>query len=145
MKIDYDGQVYDLDLAAVTLKQAMVIQGYVGMSVMKLLEQFANVEEDTPELLLAIGAIYWLMHNQAGHQFPIADADFPLTKFLEAFFTALRDENLLTLVAPEPEAGAGPTGPSPAASPSPPDPPSPEPNQTPTGQEAIPAAAPAGS
>lgn len=129
MKIDYGGQVYDLDLEAVTLKQAMVIQGYVGMSIAKLFDQFSHVEEDTPELLAAVGAVYWLMKNQAGEQFPIADADFPLVPFLTAFFTALKAEGLMT-AEPSGEAAVDPTSSGqapPAVSPSLPAPSSPSP------------------
>lgn len=115
MKIDYEGRVYDLDLANFTLKQAMAIQGYTGMPVMKLFEQFKDIEEDTPELLMAIGAIFWLMKNQAGEVFPIADSDPPLVPFLKAFVPALMAE------VPDAEPGAEPvpTVPSRPASPSP--------------------------
>lgn len=119
MKVDYEGQVYDLDLENFDLKQAMAIQGYTGMSIMKLFSQLKEVEEDTPELFLALGAIYWLMQNQAGNIYPIADTNFPVAKFTESLFRAmLADEPQPP--TPEPEGEPGPTVPSPASSPSPP-------------------------
>lgn len=120
MKVDYQGQVYDLDLENITLKQAMAIQGYCGMSIKKLFAQFSGLDEDaddTPEMFMALGALYWLMQNQAGNVFPIADADFPIEPFTEALFRGfLADQP----AEPEPEAEPGPTVPSPASSLSPP-------------------------
>lgn len=118
MKIDYDGQVYDLDIEAITLKQAMVIQSYTGMSVMTLFDQVGK-DEDSPEQLKAIAALYWLMCNQAGEQFPIADMDFPLLKFLQALLAGLTAETPAAAEG-EGEGEAGPTVPGEAPSPSPP-------------------------
>lgn len=121
MKIDYGGQAYELDLTAITNKQAMVIQSFIGMSIKQLFDQFEEIEEDTPELLRAITCVYWLMKNQAGEKFPIAEAEFPLVPFLEAFFTALVGEAKAAAPAQpqEPEGEPGPTLPPPAASASP--------------------------
>jgi hypothetical protein len=135
VKIDYDGEVYDLDLEAITLKQAMVIQSYTGMSVMKLFERVA-ADEDSPEQMKAIAALYWLMMNQAGRQFPIAETDFPLLKFLQALLAGMVTEAPAQADA---EAEPGPTGPSPAPSASPPVLLSPAPSPSPGGREVTPA------
>jgi len=115
MKITYEGEDYDLDLQRFTLKQAMAIQSYAGTSIKGLFEtveaQFEESAEDTPELFKALGALYWLMMNQAGNVFPISDTDFPVVDFTAALFQGLLDS------APAADSGAEPGPTQPPASP----------------------------
>lgn len=144
MKITFEGRDWDLDTEHIRFQHAMGIQSWTGMSIAGWedsldfeTDEQGNVKNPPPEWLKSIGALYWLMLAQNDVTTPIADVDFDLSGFLEAFMAALAAEiaQRKADAAPEPD----PTPPpSPAAAP-----PSPAPS-TQTATTPMPAALPEG-
>lgn len=103
MNITYDGRDLTLDIEAITTKQAIVIQGYSGFTLMPLLN---GVREGDPR---AITAIAWLAYTQSGDTLAIAELDIAVFRFLEAFNTASQAAKAAEPPDPQPAgAEAGP-------------------------------------
>jgi hypothetical protein len=92
VKIEFEGRTWEFDSEEITLQQAMTIQLHTGMSIgewedsLDLPEdEHGNVQNPGPEWLKSLQCVYWLMKSQNGEKTPIADADFVLSKFLQAF------------------------------------------------------------
>ena len=117
MKVDFGGRSWELDLTDIDLKPAMVIQGYMGMSLRQWGECLQDDEvpdpdengnpvlddegrvrtkvlsaADKPEFLRSLAAVYWLMLAQNGETCPIADVDFKVGAFADAVFDAMAAE-----------------------------------------------------
>lgn len=138
MKVRFEGRDWELGLSDIDLKPAIVIQGYMGMSINKWVDSLNDKADedggitwsaaDQPEYLKSLGALYWLMKQQNGVHYPIADTNFPVGAFSQAMAEAQAAEAAAQIEEyansePEPD----PTSPPPPASE-----PSPEPASTPT-------------
>ena len=99
MKIEFEDQVWDLDLTHVTYKQAYAIQLFTGMSIGEW-EDSIEVGEDEdgnpvnppPEWVKSIGALYWLMRSQGGDKIAFDDMDFEFGPFLVAVMEGMAAE-----------------------------------------------------
>jgi hypothetical protein len=58
MKLDYEGTEYELDFDEITVAQATYIQAKTKLTLLKLVEGFAEGSMD------ALRAVWWLMHAQ---------------------------------------------------------------------------------
>ena|SRR5258708_6654578 len=87
MKIDYDGRAWELDLDDIGLKQAMVIQSHMGMSVTAVLALLDH--PDSLDWVRVVACVHWVMLAQDGQERPL-DADFPVIRFADAFVTAIQ-------------------------------------------------------
>lgn len=141
MRVHFEDRDWELDLSDIWLKPAIVIQSYMGMSINRWVESLNDEADadgvitkpaaDQPEFLKSIGALYWLMNQQNGVEFPIADVNIPLGAFTEAVAAAQAAEatqQLEDLANSEPD----PTTPPPPVSA-----PSPESASTPTPQPSV--------
>jgi hypothetical protein len=132
--IDFAGTRYELDTTHISFKHAMVVQSYTHLGIDAWLESTGfevdvdgkTVKNPPPEWLTSIGALYWLMLAQNDVKEPIADMDFDVQDFYQAYIKAAVAE--LERALAETQAEAGPTVPSPPSPPSlPAAPPSPGP------------------
>jgi hypothetical protein len=143
--IDYAGTRYELDTSHISFKHAMVVQSYTGLGIDAWLEstgfevdaETQTVKNPPPEWLKAIGAMYWLMLAQNDVKAAIAEIDFDVQDFYQAYLTGAMADLERALAEAKAAEAADPTKPS---QPSPPDdPPSTGPS-TPTGTTPTPRA-----
>lgn len=79
MKVNWDGDVYELDLDEIDVSQACTIKREWHLTLLGLDN---GLNEADPEALLAI---YWLMHQQTeGKTLGIRDINFKVVKFASA-------------------------------------------------------------
>jgi hypothetical protein len=91
MKIEFADRVWQVDVDALTLAQAVVITGRMGGS----LTDWEKALEDpnSGDWLKALQALYWLQLAQDGQHVPIGDVDFPVLKYAQAVAAAIeRDQ-----------------------------------------------------
>jgi hypothetical protein len=86
MKIEFEGRTWEVETGDLTVQQAMVITSYLGTSLNGW--QTAMTDPESPHWLKAIQCLYWLMLAQDGQNVPVADTDFALVKFADAFADA---------------------------------------------------------
>lgn len=124
MRIDFEGRTWELDPSRVQFQQAMVIQSYTGMSIGEWedsIEVRAEVGPDgkervinpPPEWLKSVGALYWLMHAQAGDKIAISEMDFDFGAFMVALMvgTAREVERVRAEEAGKPDPTSSPSFP----------------------------------
>jgi hypothetical protein len=109
LKIGWEGRTWEIDTAEVTLKQAMVIQARMGTSINGWAK--ALLEADGDKWLTAMECLYWLMLAQDGQQVPVADLDFPVLKYANAFADAqLSKDEAAPDAEPDPTSSAALNG-----------------------------------
>lgn len=86
MKIEFEGRTWDIDESEIGLQQAVVITGYLGVSLQGWSEACLN--PDGPLWLKSMQCLYWLMLQQDGQHVPLADVDFAVMRFAEAWADA---------------------------------------------------------
>lgn len=120
MIIKFGGRDWEFEHEA-TLQQGIVIQSYTGMSINAWEKSLEEI--DKPEFLKSLAAVYWLMLAQNGETAPIAEVDFPMRKFIDAYGDALAadlEQRKAAAAVPEPEPGPtipatpGPRSPEPS-------------------------------
>lgn len=133
MKIEFEGQTWELDTTHISYKHAMGIQSHTGMSIADWLDATGLESEDEeggegttiknpgPQWLPAVGGLYWLMRQQNGKPVAFDDMDFDYTDFYGAYLNgivALLEQRKAERAAKAKAAEADPTRlPSPTASP----------------------------
>lgn len=78
MKIEFEGQTWELDTHAVTLKQGVAIHLAYGMTINDYIKGLGVLDSR------AYHVAYWLMRQQAGEKIALADADCPMIAFMDA-------------------------------------------------------------
>jgi len=97
MKIDFEGRTWSYDDEDITVDDAEVIEKETGGSVADWAQSRAGVGSKAYRIL------YWLMRSQNGDPVPLADVNFRLLPFVEAFTNALRAETATAeAAAPDP-------------------------------------------
>lgn len=123
MRIEFESRVWDLDPTHIQFQQAMVIQSFTGMSIGEWEDSIeVTAEKDPvtgeervinppPEWLKSIGALYWLMHAQAGEKIPISEMDFDFGDFMLALMagTARELERVQAEAASKPDPTSSPS------------------------------------
>jgi hypothetical protein len=99
LKIEWQGETWQLDLDQLTLAQAVVITGRMGTSLVDW--EAALLDASSPHWLTALQCGYWLMLSQAGQKVPVGDVDFPVVPFLQALAEAARAEQPAEVPAEE--------------------------------------------
>lgn len=88
MKIDFENNVYDLDLDDITVAQAKVIKVHRQLTLKTLSDGLNELDPD------ALVAIYWLMRIQSGDTgIDIDRVDFKAVRFAEAIAKAAQAES----------------------------------------------------
>lgn len=95
--VHFEDRDWTFNPARPSYKQSLAIQLETGLSINEW-ENVLDVDEETDEQgnvtgfkdpgpiwMKCVGCLYWLMHNANGHKFPLADMDFDVYGFLEAF------------------------------------------------------------
>jgi hypothetical protein len=117
MKIYFQDRAWELDELEITNKQAEKIRAHTGLSMQKWLDSLRETEAEAWES--SFDALYWLMlqqNEQHGMQGgSIADVDYPVYKFIQAYGVAFAAEH----AADEKEAEPDPTQPPADSAPSP--------------------------
>jgi hypothetical protein len=96
--IDYEGTAYDFDLDDLTVKQALKIEKHIGGPLIEFEKGMLTGS------LPCVQALGWVVLF-GGDSTPIADADFKLGKFMNAFTAAAEAEAEKEKAAAEAEAG----------------------------------------
>jgi hypothetical protein len=86
MKIEFEGHTWSYDDEDITVAQAEVIEQQTGGSVADWAQSRAGLGAKPYRIL------YWLMCAQNGDPVQLAEVNFRLLPFVEAFTTALRAE-----------------------------------------------------
>ena len=87
MRIDYEGQSYDFDMADITVKQAIKIEKHLGCPVAEFGSRlFPEGENRNPDML-ALQCLGWLILH-GGRGIPIEDTDFSVTRLFAALSAA---------------------------------------------------------
>lgn len=107
--IEYEGQRYPFDYASITVKQAIKIEKFTGLSFGEWGKAVAGGGN-----LAAVQAIGWLVLHGGDLNVPVEDCDFKLAAFGEALSAAVAAEEAAEAAAeeagPRPTAGTS-TGP----------------------------------
>ena len=86
MKICYEGEELDFDLEKITVRQAMLLQSKLGLTLLSLDQGLAQGD---PQAMLAV---FWLMKTHSGQKVDIDDLDFKVVKLANAIQEAVDAE-----------------------------------------------------
>ena len=90
MRIDYQGQSYEFDMADITVKQAIKIEKHLGCPVGEFGSRLDPSDGKSPDML-AIQCLGWLILH-GGQGVPIEDTDFSVQALTAAIADALMGE-----------------------------------------------------
>jgi hypothetical protein len=90
LKIEFEGRGWDVDLQGLSLEQAVVITGRMGLSLTGWEKTLADPED--PQWLDAMRCLYWLMRQQDGDRAAIGDVDFAVLRYATAVGEAIERE-----------------------------------------------------
>lgn len=90
MRVLYEGESYEFDWAAMTVKQAIKIEKHLGCPIAEFGERLSTSEGKNPDML-AIQCFGWLILH-GGRDVPIEDADFKVKALTEAVAAAVLAE-----------------------------------------------------
>lgn len=106
MRIEYEGEAYEFDMADITVKQAIKIEKHLGVPISEFAPMLAP-EKGDPDMQ-ALQCLGWLILHQ-GRGIPIEDTDFSVGKLLTAMGEAVAAEKTLAGPAEREPEPAGPT------------------------------------
>jgi hypothetical protein len=84
MRLEFEGVEYTCDTDEITTKQAIVIQGYTGLTLLPWMDAVSKMDAK------AVTALAWLAHSQSGKGVPIADLDIRVMAFASAYGDAIQ-------------------------------------------------------
>jgi len=115
MRISYQGESYDFDMADITVRQAIKIEKYLGCPIAEFGSRLDTSDGKNPDLM-AIQCLGWLILH-GGKSVPIEDTDFIVTALTQGIADALLDEEAAGQAAsdsaaarPVPTVAADPSG-----------------------------------
>lgn len=117
MRIEWNGRTYETSYEEMTNKQAITIQKYTGVSLLKFEEALTSIASEDADMELwihVIESVHWLMlkqdpHTPAAQVPPIADLEFPVLRFGEAVTAAMTAEAEAAKAVAHPAEPEGPT------------------------------------
>jgi hypothetical protein len=113
MRIDYEGESYDFDMADITVKQGIKIEKYLGCPIAEFGERLYPSDGKSSDLM-AVQCLGWLILH-GGRGVPIEDTDFPVKKLMTAVGQAGAAAQDARQAAESAEAGPVPTAAGPAS------------------------------
>ena len=90
MRIEYDGEAYDFDMADITVKQAIKIEKHLGCPITEFGDRLQPGEDKPPDMM-AIQCLGWLILHD-GRGVPIEDTDFSVMRLMQAFSASAATE-----------------------------------------------------
>lgn len=87
MRIEYEGELYEFDMADITVKQAIKIEKHLGCPIAEFGERLNTSEGKNPDML-AMQCLGWLILH-GGEGISIEDTDFSVMALTKAIGAAV--------------------------------------------------------
>jgi hypothetical protein len=91
MRIEYEGESYDFDMADITVKQAIKIEKYLGCPIAEFGERLSPDDKGKSPDMMAMQCFGWLILHE-GRGVPIEDTDFKVRALTKAITDAVAAE-----------------------------------------------------